>query len=571
MPHLEIQVKRKTWTVPFPGDEIAIGRGADNDVVIDDAKASRRHCVISHAKGTFRVRDLDSHNGTWMGQDRVSEAIMALGDAIRIGQTEIRLLPDEVEEHAAPLPVARVVIEERPEGGEVAEEVVEGDAAVVVEMPSGPLAAQLAPLLKACGEVPLPAYAPPSYTQVSLLNRKGEVIGEPPQGKKAKPAPALDSFRQLLYAGLRSRSTDIHCEPKEGLYSLRFRIDGLLTPVGQIAEALAAAIINVTKVLCQLDIAKHHIVQEGSFAIEVPDRRIDLRVSITPTSHGEKLALRFLDKAAVPEHFENLGMELDAVAEFKRICNQNSGLVVLSGPTGSGKTTTLYTALRHIDSRTRNIVTIEDPVEYELPNASQISIDPLHKLTFASVLASVLRQDPDVLLVGEIRDPETAQLAMQAAMTGHLVLTTLHARDTAGTIFRLLDLGVEPFMIANAMSACVSQRLIRVLCPDCRQPYKPPAEMIRRMKLEDRPHGSFFTAVGCRRCMDSGYRGRMALYELLMFDNRLRDVVLTKPTIADIRRAAGQWMFRTLEDSGYRKVVEGVTTLEEIERVVGAS
>jgi general secretion pathway protein E len=296
---------------------------------------------------------------------------------------------------------------------------------------------------------------------------------------------------------------------------------------------------------------------------------VDFRVNLTPSVHGQKLALRFLDKATVPTQFENLGMDLDSVAELSRVCRQDAGMVILAGPTGCGKTTTLYTALQTIDVETRNIVTIEDPVEYELVGTTQISIDPRHDLTFSSVLSSVLRQDPDVILVGEIRDHETAKMAMQAATTGHLVLTTLHARDTVGTVFRLLDLGVEAFLIANSVTMCISQRLVRVLCPDCKRPYSPDAEMIRRMKLEGRPHGSFYAPVGCKKCMGIGYRGRMALFEVLMFNAQVRDVILTAPTISEIRRAAGEWMFQTLTESGYRKIIEGITTIQEIDRVGG--
>jgi general secretion pathway protein E len=271
----------------------------------------------------------------------------------------------------------------------------------------------------------------------------------------------------------------------------------------------------------------------------------------------------------VPSQFENLGMDLDAVAELARICDQDAGMVILAGPTGSGKTTTLYTALQSIDAATRNIVTIEDPVEYELKNATQISIDVGHNLTFSSVLSSVLRQDPDVILVGEIRDVETAKMAMQAATTGHLVLTTIHARDTVGTVFRLLDLGVEPFLVANSITMCISQRLVRVLCPSCKRVYKPDARMIRQMKLEGRPFGDFYDAVGCKKCMGTGYRGRIALYEMLLFNPQVRDVILTEPTIAEIRKAAGQWMFHTIQDAGYRRVIEGVTTVQEVDRVSG--
>ena len=245
-------------------------------------------------------------------------------------------------------------------------------------------------------------------------------------------------------------------------------------------------------------------------------------------------------------------------------------MIIVAGPTGSGKTTTLYTALRTIDAEKRNIVTIEDPVEYNLDNTTQISIDPRHDLTFSTVLATVMRQDPDVILVGEIRDMETAKMAMQAAMTGHLVLTTVHARDSVGTIFRLLDLGVEPYLVANAVSMTIAQRLVRALCPNCKRGYRPDAKQIVALGLEGRQFDRFYDAVGCAQCMKTGYRGRLALFEMLTFGPQLRDVIMTRPTIKDIRGAAGEWMFRTLRQSGMAKVMDGLTTVDEVERVTAA-
>jgi len=572
MPKLEIssdsQGKR---TVEFNGPSIAIGRQDGNDVVIDDVKASRKHCVIKQSKGTFRISDLGSQNGTWLGQNRIKDGILALGDVVRIGSTFIRLLPDDVEvADGERLPMAAVIIEEDEELPPAPANPSGVQTTLAVRaMGAGPLSKQLSPLMEATVHVPLPGGAPQTLDDVVMLDRKSRPV-KIEHRQKARPSEALEAFRQLLFAAFRTRATDIHVEPKPDVYAIRFRIDGALHSVGDCSGKIGVAMLNIVKVLCQIDIAKKNIVQEGTFAVELPNRRVDMRVNLTPAMHGQKLALRFLDKASVPAQFENLGMELDAVAEFRRIINQDAGLIIIAGPTGSGKTTTLYTSLKSIDARSRNIVTIEDPVEYELEYATQISIDPGHDLTFASVLSSVLRQDPDVILVGEIRDPETARMAMQAAMTGHMVLTTVHARDSVGTIFRLLDLEVEPFLIANSVSMCLSQRLVRVLCPDCKRAYRPTAPLIRRLKLEDRPHGDFYEPVGCRRCMNVGYRGRMALFELLAFNEQLRDVVLTQPTIADIRKAAGEWMFRTLADSGYRKVIEGATSVEEVDRIVSA-
>lgn len=581
MPRLEIASQGQTQVVAFRAPQMTIGRQEDNDIVITDNKASRRHCVLEQKNGNIQLRDLDSHNGTWVGENRILETVLRVGDMLRIGDTFIRLLPDE----GAVVEVdAEAVVEVEQEEEETAPAKMRFDAAAKgtsaarnVRAPmstgaaartltGGPLARQLATLMQACEDVPEPPDAPQSPRDIRLLNRKSEPVANS-QEATTKSAEALDMLRQLLFVAFRTRATDIHIEPKAEVYAIRFRVDGLLHPVGEITSKIGVAILNVIKILCEQDIAKRSIVQEGSFAVELPNRRVDFRVNLTPSVHGQKLALRFLDKGSVPSQFENLGMELDAVSELMRICEQDAGMIILAGPTGSGKTTTLYTALHSIDSQTRHIVTIEDPIEYEMPDTTQISIDPLHNLTFASVLTSVLRQDPDVILVGEIRDEETARMAMQAATTGHLVLTTIHARDTVGTVFRLLDLGVEPFLVANAVTMCISQRLVRVLCPECKRPYKPDSSLIRRMKLEGRPFGYFYESVGCKKCMNTGFRGRMALFEVLRFTPQVRDVVLGGPTIADLRKAAGEWMFHTLLDSGYRKVIDGVTTVPEVERV----
>jgi len=565
MPRLEITTQGKTRIVPFTGARLSIGRQPGNDVVLDDPAASRKHCVIESAGGAFKLVDLKSHNGTWIGENRVLEANIALGDSLRIGATFLRILPDEIAGAATKkvLPRAQLV-EEVPE--DLPQTSVDRDVVAttlaVRSMVSGPLAKQLATLMQSCVNVPPPEGAPQVARDIRLLNRKSETVAP-----SDKAGEALEALRQLLFAAFRVRATDIHIEPKPEVYSIRFRIDGLLHSVGDITAKMGVAVLNVIKILCEADISKRSVVQEGSFAAELPTRRVDFRVNLTPTLHGQKLALRFLDKGTVPGQFENLGMELDVVAELSRICSQDAGLIIIAGPTGSGKTTTLYTALQTIDAYTRNIVTIEDPVEYELSNTTQISIDPVHNLTFASVLSSVLRQDPDVILVGEIRDQETAKMAMQAATTGHLVLTTIHARDTIGTIFRLLDLGVEPFLVANSVTMCISQRLVRVLCPSCKRPFKPDTKTIRRLNLESRQFGDFYEAVGCKKCMNVGYRGRMALFETLLFSPQVRDVILTNPTIGELRKAAGEWMFHTLAGSGYRKVIEGVTTVEEVDRV----
>ncbi len=572
MARLEITTKADPRPViyQFEGPTVTIGRQPGNDIVLQDKVASRKHCVIEQVNGAFRVSDLSSHNGTWLGENRILKSALVFGQSVRIGSTFIRLLPDEIGEDAGADTIAAEIVEEEAEElptGSLDRSVISATLAARA-MAAGPLSKQLGPLLQACANVPPVEGVPGTSREIRLLTRKAQELN-PDKGKASNTAEAVEALRQLLFVAFRTRATDIHVEPKADTYALRFRIDGLMHNVGQITIKMGTAVLNVIKVLCEIDIARKSFVQEGNFAVELPTRRVDFRVNFTPTVHGQKLALRFLDKGTVPDHFEDLGIAENAIEEMNRICGQDAGMVILAGPTGSGKTTTPYTALKTIDAQTRNIVTIEDPVEYELAGTTQITIDAKHDLTFASVLSSVLRQDPDVILVGEIRDRETAKMAMQAATTGHLVLTTLHARDTVGTIFRLLDLGVEPFLIASAITACISQRLVRVLCRNCCRPYSPDASQSRRMKLEGKSGVEIFDAVGCKRCMNVGFRGRTALFEMLVFTPQLRDVILTRPTISDIRKAAGEWMFETLTECGYRKVLEGVTTYHEVERVSG--
>jgi type II secretory ATPase GspE/PulE/Tfp pilus assembly ATPase PilB-like protein len=566
MPTLQISTGEKNFDVTLSAEGVVCaGRQRGNDIVLEDKLASRRHCEFRIQDGLVVLKDLGSHNGTYVGPNRVSEAILSFGDTARIGTSTIRVMPDEADiDDTDALPTADVVVDDKPDLTDATHPAVTALATRVIG--TGPLTRQLAPLMTKCMNGPPVASAPKSVNHIRLLDKTLKSLSVE-DDKDSKPAAALLAFRQLLFAAFRARATDLHIDPKGELYQLRFRIDGLLHTVGEITPKMGATVLNVIKVLCHADIAKKQLVQEGNFAAELPDRRVDFRISLTPSTHGQKLALRFLDKQTVPDRFEELGMELRATAELKRILSQDSGMVIVSGPTGSGKTTTLYTALRGIDAKTRNIVTIEDPVEYQLEDTTQISIDIKNNMTFATVLGTVMRQDPDVILVGEIRDQGTAQMAMQAAMTGHLVLTTVHARDSVSTIFRLLDLGIEPFMVANSVTMTIAQRLVRRLCDNCRKPYRPEPKTIVSLGLEGRQIDKFYHHIGCAHCMDTGYRGRLAVYEMLSFSPQLRDVIMTKPTIREIRNAAGEWMFRTLRGSALGRVIEGQTTVEEVDRV----
>ena len=326
----------------------------------------------------------------------------------------------------------------------------------------------------------------------------------------------------------------------------------------------------MVKILCQIDTSRKNVVQDGHFSVAVKGHRVDYRVSLTPAVHGQKLVIRVLDSSHAPSRLHELGLIPWMYEKLRGIAIREAGLLLACGPTGSGKTTTLYSCIREIDVNQRNAITIEDPVEYYLEGCTQIPID--HKLenTFGSILRSVLRQDPDVIFVGEIRDNETATVAMQAAMTGHLVYTTVHAKDSIGAIFRLLDLGVESYLVANALDIILAQRLVRKLCESCRKAVKPtPAQNMKMGKLmEGVPE--IHVPTGCKRCLRTGFMGRRAAFELLDFNDQMRDIVLANPTIQKIHEIAGQGLFMTLQQFGFKLVAQGITSFDEIDRVSGS-
>jgi len=562
---LELQIRegQTSRTVQLPPRKISIGRRPDNDIVIGDVLASRYHCTIEPTEGGYLLTDLGSRNGTRVNGHPVQSTVLVSGDEIQIGKTVLRVVPEQ--------PLATTVVEEAPD---VASAAAEPIPMAIIEPADDPapipvahttvwdaasVGAALRNLTTAGRDVGF------DVGDITLLDRSSRPIHL--AGRHRAEGQAVRVLRSLLIGAFRTRATDIHFEPRRLDYQVRFRVDGMLVPVLTMPSTLGQAVLNVVKVLCEIDIARRNVAQEGNFCVEVPGRRIDYRVSYSPTVHGQKLVVRILDKMAAPTWLGDLGMPPLMLKALRSTCQLDSGMVIVSGPTGSGKTTTLYTALRSIDASARNIVTIEDPVEYTLEGAAQTSVDPKSGMTFAKLLVSCLRQDPDVILVGEIRDPETARVAMQAAITGRLVFTTLHARDTVGSIFRLMDLGVEPYVIANALTLCISQRLVRVLCEKCKKPYRPSPSLLVKMRMENRRIEHLYTHVGCRQCMGVGYLGRTAIFEMLAFNDELRDVILTQPTIQQIRKAAGQWTSQTLLDSGFAKVAEGVTSLEEVERV----
>jgi general secretion pathway protein E len=388
----------------------------------------------------------------------------------------------------------------------------------------------------------------------------------------ASGAPVIRLVNRMIAEAVTRRASDIHVEPFEGSLRLRFRIDGQLRAMEAPPAELHPAIVSRVKVMAGLDIVERRLAQDGRCKTTVEGREIDLRVSIVPTLHGESVVLRILDRAQAPLDLGKLGF---ADAPLKRLVeglSQGNGIVLVTGPTGSGKTTTLYAGLQRLNGPERKIVTVEDPVEYQLPGVNQIQVNPRIGLGFATILRSVLRHDPDVIMVGEIRDVETARIAVQAALTGHLVLSTLHTNSAAGAITRLVDMGVEPYLLTSALRAIVGQRLVRTLCPHCRAPHAEPAAALRAIGVAADPtrQPALCRARGCERCGGTGYLGRSSVAEVLAVGERIRRLVLERSDAVEIERAARAEGMRTMREDGLAKALAGQTTLEEVLRVTQA-
>jgi len=374
-------------------------------------------------------------------------------------------------------------------------------------------------------------------------------------------------LNEVLSQAIQQRASDIHIEPYESQCLVRFRIDGVLYDAFPMTQEQHIPLLSRVKILGNIDIAEHRLPQDGRFTISLVGKRWDVRVSTIPTQFGEKAVLRILPKDATTLGLEELGMLERERKLFESIISKPYGMLLVTGPTGSGKTTTLYTALRQMDTVGRNVVTIEDPVEYELPRVSQIQVHHKIGLSFAAALRSVLRQDPDVVMVGEIRDGETLGMAVQAALTGHFVFSTLHCNDSASAATRATDMGLEPFLFTSSVVGIIAQRLVRRICTLCRVPEPLPEPLRQRLQIQD-PHASIFRGKGCRDCRHTGYRGRTGVYELLAMNDAVREAVNERRSAMDIRRAAVQSGMVALREDALRKVLSGVTTLEEVLRAV---
>ena len=386
----------------------------------------------------------------------------------------------------------------------------------------------------------------------------------------ASDAPVVRLVNLLINRAVELRASDIHIEPMENELRVRYRVDGVLQPVESPPQRLAAAIVSRVKIMAKLNIAERRLAQDGRIGLAVRGRDIDFRVSTVPTVYGESVVLRILDREHLDLDFRRLGFEPDLVERFRGLLAQPHGIVLVTGPTGSGKTTTLYTALTELSTPDRKVLTIEDPVEYQLAGVNQVQVKPQIGLTFAGALRSFLRQDPDIMMVGEIRDLETAEIAVQAALTGHLILSTLHTNDAASAVTRLLDMGVEDYLLTSTINGVAAQRLVRTLCPTCREPYRPLPELIERLGLTHLGVSGpllLHRAVGCESCNHTGYRGRSAIVEVLNVDDRIRQAILKNTDAGAIERLACEAGMQTMYAHGLRKALSGVTTIEDVMRV----
>jgi len=383
----------------------------------------------------------------------------------------------------------------------------------------------------------------------------------------ASEAPVIRLVNLLINRAVESRASDIHIEPFEQSLKVRYRIDGVLHDVDSPPRRLTAAVVSRIKIMAKLNIAERRLPQDGRIKLRLMGREIDLRVSTLPTLYGESVVLRILDRSSIVVTLEHLGFPADVLGRFEALITRPYGMILVTGPTGSGKTTTLYGALDKLNSPDKKIITIEDPVEYQLTGVNQIHVKSQIGLTFASGLRSIVRQDPDVIMVGEIRDFETAEIAIQAALTGHLVFSTLHTNDAAGAVSRLLEMGVEDYLLASSLLGVLAQRLVRKICRQCMRPVSDPPAAWREMVGAGNADVEILEGAGCDECAHTGYRGRNGIFEFIELDDTIRQLILKRSSSDVIREAAVRGGMRTLREDGWRAVREGITTVAEIVRV----
>ncbi len=386
--------------------------------------------------------------------------------------------------------------------------------------------------------------------------------------------PVIRLVNDILFRALQLRASDIHVHPYETKIQIRYRIDGILYDMLSLNRNVLPLVISRIKVMAGMDIAERRMPQDGRCSVRLGQREIDLRISTVPTSYGERAVLRLLDKSTGLFTLDELGLWEDDLKRFDALLNRAHGVIFVTGPTGSGKSTTLYASLNRINASEKNIMTIEDPIEYQLEGISQMQVATKKGVTFVNALRHVLRQDPDVIMVGEVRDIETARMVIQSSLTGHLVFSTLHTNDSAGAVTRLLDLGVEPYLVSSSLIAIMAQRLVRKICPDCRQLYEPSRRELSELGLLGAAAGGanqqFYVGAGCDKCFQTGYRGRTGIYELLLVNEEIQDLIYKRESAGTIKKAALAAGLQTLRMDGARKVLRGITTVAEVLRVTQA-
>ena len=405
-------------------------------------------------------------------------------------------------------------------------------------------------------------------TEVELVQENEEIAED--LEKSAGESPVIKYVNYLLSNAVHEGASDIHIEPKEKYTRIRYRIDGVLFDMKQAPSKMHQAVVSRLKIMSNLDISERRLPQDGKIAVKIGTKAIDLRVSILPTNHGEKAVIRILDRETIQITLEQMGMERETLKAFKSQIVLPHGIFLVTGPTGSGKSTTLYTALGQMDGNKMNISTVEDPVEYELESCNQVQVNERISLTFSVALRSLLRQDPDIVMIGEIRDKETARIATQAALTGHLVLSTLHTNDAPSSISRLVNIGVEPYLIAASLNGILAQRLVRKICPDCKQPYKAAESILDYAKAAGIKPSELMHGAGCDSCKNSGYTGRIGIFEMLVVDDKFKNMINQDASADSMRRFFTESGSFSLFDDGMRKVQKGLTTIEEVLRITQA-
>lgn len=391
----------------------------------------------------------------------------------------------------------------------------------------------------------------------------------PGEAEKIRQEPPVTRLvDSIINEGISLRASDIHFEPQYPQMRLRYRVDGILRDITNIPKAVEAAVVSRIKILADMDISEHRRPQDGHISLKLGNKEYDLRVSSFATVAGEKIVIRILDKSSMLLNLSGLGISPDELNIFSSLISRAYGIVLVTGPTGCGKTTTLYAAMNQMDKLSNNIITIEDPVEYKLEGVNQAQVNPLAGITFATGLRSILRQDPDTIMVGEIRDQETAQIAIQAALTGHLVLSTLHTNDAASAVTRLIDMGIEPFLVASSVIGVVAQRLIRTICNDCKEEYTPDEEILKNLGLFAKNKHTFKRGKGCSYCLNTGYRGRTGIYEIMRISENIRNLITQHAPASKIKEAAAKEGMVTLNQAAVQKVTAGFSTPEEIKRVI---